>query len=208
MLEINNAVVSELSLRELVRVIARCLREVLRHEIVGLSLYDAEANQLRAYAYDFPDKQFAIPEGTPVPLKGSAGGLAFTTAKPVFFNRIEPAQAVSAFTRQLYNIGVKSGGCVPLIVQGRKLGILGVASFREDAFPEEHQELLNQVAGQIAFAVDNALAYREIEALKNKLAEIRFAILPAAPEFAPESSRRAPLLVHQQSIVPADTPAP
>src|SRR5262249_20742453 len=67
--------------------------------------------------------------------------------------------------------GVKSGGCVPLIVHGRKLGVLSVASLRDDLFPEDHQQLLGQIASQIAIAVDNALAYREIETLKNKLTE-------------------------------------
>lgn len=159
MLEINNATVSHLDLRELLRVTAACLREVLHHEIAGLSLYDPETNQLRAYAYDFPDKRFAIEEGTLVPLEGSAGGMAFTSGQPVFFNRPDPKRVVANFSKRLFEAGVRSGGCVPLIVHGRKLGILGVASFREDAFPEEHQELLGQIASQIAIAVDNALNF-------------------------------------------------
>jgi formate hydrogenlyase transcriptional activator len=159
MLEINNAVVSRLDLRDLIRVTAACLREVLHHDIAGLSLYDPETNQLRAYAYDFPDKQFVIPEGTPVPLKGSLGGKAFTSGQSVFTNRSGSEDAVSDFNKRFTELGVKSGGCVPLIVHGRKLGVLGVASLREDAFPEDQQELLAQVAAQIAIAVDNALNF-------------------------------------------------
>jgi formate hydrogenlyase transcriptional activator len=159
MLEINNATVSHLDLRELVRVTAACLREVLQHEIVGLSLYDAETSQLRAYAYDFPDKRFFIEEGTPVPLEGSVGGLAFISGHPVFFNRVDPTAYVSDFNKRLIEAGVQSGGCVPLVVHGRKLGVLGVASFREDAFPEEHQQLLGQISSQIAIAVDNAINF-------------------------------------------------
>src|SRR5262245_45392785 len=159
MLEINNAVVSQLDLRELLRVTASCLREVLRHEIAGLSLYDPEINQLRAYAYDFPDKQFAIPEGTPIPLEGSLGGKAFTSGQAVFINRPRPDEVVSEFNKRFTELGVKSGGCVPLIVHGRKLGVLGVASLREDAFPEDQQELLTQIASQIAIGVDNALNF-------------------------------------------------
>src|SRR5262245_14532359 len=159
MLEINNAVVSQLDLRELLRVTASCLREVLRHEIAGLSLYDPEINQLRAYAYDFPDKRFALPEGAPIPLEGSLGGKAFTSGQAVFINRPRPKETVSEFNKRFTELGVKSGGCVPLIVHGRKLGVLGVASFREDAFPEDHQELLTQIASQIAIGVDNALNF-------------------------------------------------
>jgi formate hydrogenlyase transcriptional activator len=159
MLEINNAIVSRLDLRDLIRVTASCLREVLRNDIAGLSLYDPDTDQLRAYAYDFPDKQFVIPEGTPIPLEGSLGGMAFTSGQAVFINRTGSEEIVSDFNKRFTELGVKSGGCVPLIVHGRKLGVLGVASLREDAFPEDHQELLAQIASQIAIAVDNALNF-------------------------------------------------
>lgn len=159
LLEINNAVVSQLSLHELVHVTAACLREVLHTEIAGLSLYDSETDQLRAYAYDFPIQQSAIEEGVPVPLEGSLGGMAFTSGQPIFFNHFSLSEVTSEFSRRFVELGVKSGGCVPLIVQGRKLGVLGVASFREDAFPEDQQQLLGHIANQIAIGVDNALNF-------------------------------------------------
>src|SRR5204862_5280754 len=50
-------------------------------------------------------------------------------------------------------------------------GTLNLASRRLDSFTPEDVELLQPVAAQIAIAVENALAFKEIEALKNKLAE-------------------------------------
>jgi formate hydrogenlyase transcriptional activator len=61
--------------------------------------------------------------------------------------------------------------CVPLITQGRAFGSLNLASRRFDAFTPQDVELLQQVAAQVAIAVENALAFKEIDALKNKLAE-------------------------------------
>jgi formate hydrogenlyase transcriptional activator len=61
--------------------------------------------------------------------------------------------------------------CVPLITHGRTFGTLNLASRRLDAFTPADTELLEQVAAQIAIAVENALAFKEIDALKNKLAE-------------------------------------
>jgi formate hydrogenlyase transcriptional activator len=49
------------------------------------------------------------------------------------------------------------------------LGALNVGSARPDAFSESDVELLRQVAQQVAIAVENALAYREIAELKEKL---------------------------------------
>jgi formate hydrogenlyase transcriptional activator len=44
-----------------------------------------------------------------------------------------------------------------------------VSSTQPERFTEEDLELFSRIAGQIAIAVENALAFREIEALKNKL---------------------------------------
>src|SRR6185503_5069299 len=88
MLQINNAVVSQLSLWELVRVTASSLREVLHHEVTGISLYDAGTKQMRAYMFDVSGNLPTIEEGTLLPLEGTVGGLAFTSGQPVFIGRL------------------------------------------------------------------------------------------------------------------------
>src|SRR5208283_5870588 len=67
--------------------------------------------------------------------------------------------------------GLRSGCIVPLITANRTLGTLSLSSRRPGAFTQEDVDLLMRVANQIAIAVENALAYREIAELKNKLAE-------------------------------------
>ena len=170
MLEINNAVVSHLSLKELVRVVSSCLRKVLQPDVTGISLYDPESNQFRAYMFDMPDNFAPIEEGTPMPLEGTVGGMAFISGRAVFMGRPDPSLPLEGFDKALIDGGIRSGGVVPLIARDRKLGFLGVGSFRDDAFSEADQELLGHIANQIAIAVENALAYREIETLKNTLA--------------------------------------
>jgi formate hydrogenlyase transcriptional activator len=54
---------------------------------------------------------------------------------------------------------------------GQVLGTLSVGSLREAAFSEEDARVLTQVTNQIAIAVENALAYREIAELKDQLSE-------------------------------------
>lgn len=53
-LEINNAVVSHLNLRDLLKAISACLRQVIPHDLAGISLYDSESRQLLSHALDFP----------------------------------------------------------------------------------------------------------------------------------------------------------
>ena len=77
----------------------------------------------------------------------------------------------SEFVRQLNAEGVQSVCCLPLITPSRILGTLNLASLRDGNFTQEDTELLSQVAGQIAIALENALAFREIDELKNQLAK-------------------------------------
>ena len=60
--------------------------------------------------------------------------------------------------------------CVPLITQGRTFGTINLASRKPDAFTSADVELIQQVAAQVAIALENALAFKEIDALKDKLA--------------------------------------
>ena len=211
MLEINNAVVSHLDLKELVRVVSTCLRNVLQPDITGISLYDPETNQFRAYMFYLPDNLPPIEEGTPMPLEGTVGGMAFTSGRAIFMSKPDPSVQRHEFDRRLIDAGIKSGGVVPLIAHDRKLGFLGVGSFREDAFPESDQELLGHIANQIAIAVENALAYREIETLKNTLAseklyleeeiksEFNFA------EIVGQSAALKKILRQVQTVAPTDS---
>ena len=60
---------------------------------------------------------------------------------------------------------------MPLITANRTLGTLSLSSLRPGAFDQEDVDLLMRVANQVAIAIENALAYREIAELKNKLAD-------------------------------------
>jgi formate hydrogenlyase transcriptional activator len=167
LLEINNMLVSSLNLHELLAAVSACLQRVVPHDVAGLALYDATSNMLRASALEFPAHQNLFIEDELIPLEGTLGGLAFTTRRAV----VGDPRGIESLPSRFTAAGVQSACTVPLISRDRALGILGVASLREHAFDEEAAELLGQIAKQIAIAVENALAFREIETLKNRLEE-------------------------------------
>ena len=166
LLEINHTLVSNLNLRELVSAISSCLRRVLPHDVTGLALYDPAIKKLRATAMDFPDHEDVFIEDDIIELEGTPSGRAFTTRLPVISNNTDLSS--DPFARRT---GLKSGCKIPLISHDRVLGILGVGRLSEDAFTEEDVDLLTAVGEQVAVAVENALAYRKIDELKNKLQE-------------------------------------
>ncbi len=165
LLEINNTLVSNLNLRELLSAISNCLNTVMPHDAAALALYDESLKELRLTALDFPAHEEPCAAGKIIPLEGTPAGLALTTREPVLndYSKSEDARVVSS--------GLKSGCTAPLLFRDRVLGILSIKSLRENAFSKDDAELLGQVAKQVAIAVENALAYREIETLKNKLEE-------------------------------------
>ena len=171
LLEVNNALVSTLDLRQLFHVIASSLRRVLHHEYTSLALVDPKTNRLRVRALEFSGGQGLIHEEMSVPIDTSPGGHAFATRSPQRYTRADLERFDSDITRRLIAEGVRSECCVPLITRERVLGTLNVASFRDSAFPQEDQDLLSQVGSQVAIAVENALAFQEIAELKNKLTE-------------------------------------
>ena len=171
LLEVNNAVVSNLELEPLFAAITASLRNVIRHEYTGLALYDAASNRLRLHAFDFPEGKDPIQEGIEAPIEDSLCGLALTARKPVLVNAGDLERFHSEFVTRLIAEGVRSVCSLPLITPNRILGTLNLASLRDGNFTQTDAEVLSQVASQIAIALENALVCREIEALKNQLAE-------------------------------------
>jgi formate hydrogenlyase transcriptional activator len=77
----------------------------------------------------------------------------------------------SEFIRRLLDKGVKSFCRVPLKSRDRIIGSLNAGRLRDAAFTAEDCELLGQVAQQIAIAVENGIAYRQIAELKEQLSK-------------------------------------
>jgi formate hydrogenlyase transcriptional activator len=171
LLEVNNAVVSKLDLRALLNAISASLRRVIHHEYASLALYEEDKNKMRVLALDFPQGKGLIHEEMLVPLDGSIAGSAFRGRRPVVLDQAAMEGFDSPTSRLMRDEGVRSVVSMPLITHDRALGTLSLASLRDAAFQQGDVDLLVQVAGQVAIAVENALAFQEIGELKNKLAQ-------------------------------------
>jgi formate hydrogenlyase transcriptional activator len=170
LLQISNLLVTGRELPDLLRGIVTTLERVIRHDFTSLALLDPLTGLLKIHALDFPGRQGLIKEETPVSLDVSPSGRCFTSAQPVIVRGAEIDRFNDEIIRLLRSEGVQTICCVPLITHGRTFGTLDLASRRPDAFSPSDVELLQQVAAQIAIAVENALAFKQIDALKDKLA--------------------------------------
>jgi formate hydrogenlyase transcriptional activator len=171
LLEVNNVLVSTRELPELFRGIVSTLERVIHHDYTSLALLDPFTGLLKIYALDFPGRQELIKPEVTIVRDMSPSGDAIATGKSVCVRGAELDRYPSEVMKILRGDGIQTVCCIPLVTQGRTFGTLNVASRRLEAFPEREISLLQQVGAQIAIAVENALAFKEIDALKDKLAE-------------------------------------
>lgn len=169
LLDVNNAVVSHLDPRDVLKAMSDSLRKVIRKDYVSIALYEPAQRQFRQYALDFPSGKGLIQEGLVAPVEDLPAGLALETKKPALFDERDLKKLTSTIAQMLLVEEIKSVCCVPLLFHDRVLGTLNIASREPSAFTDDDVELLTQVAKQIAIAVDNARVYNEIRELKNQL---------------------------------------
>jgi formate hydrogenlyase transcriptional activator len=171
LLDVTNAVVTQLDTRELFRAVAPALRRCCSADVAALSLFDQDAGVLRHHVCDAPEdfcSSSDVPMMTESTLEGSASGHVFKTGKPRVFSPSDlDGFPESGFIRAR---GIRSACVVPLATAHGVLGTLNLGAFRDGAFSPDQFPMLTRVAGQIAIAVRNAFSYQRIEELNAQLA--------------------------------------
>jgi formate hydrogenlyase transcriptional activator len=170
-LDLTNQVVSNLEFHDLLRAASASVRRVMHCDAAAVMLADTESTHLRVHALDYPESRGIFTEGSLVPIAGTVPGNSFKTGKPIVVNRLDPAEVPPEMYNKATAEGLNSFCDVPLISKNRPLGVLAVARREENAFDNGEVAFLTQVANQVAIAVENALAYREIADLKDRLAQ-------------------------------------
>jgi formate hydrogenlyase transcriptional activator len=173
LLDVTNALVSTLDLAGLIGVVSSSLQRAIPHEFTSLALREEEGDHVVIRAGAFKSGPRDCREGKMIPLDNSPFGDAFTTRRTVVFSDGELRARFFDAGRPLCRAGIRSLCCVPLMVRDEVLGTLNVGSLQPDAFTPAAVTLIQEVAGQVAMAVANALAFKKIATLKDKLAEER-----------------------------------
>src|SRR5437762_13487682 len=173
LLNLTTRITSNLDLREVLRAIAANFREVMRCDGAGVWLPGEGAGTFKLYAFDAPvSKGFAKEEVIITLPEDDPARRAFETMKPMVATVDEIGWPGGGEGYSLAAAeSVKSACFIPLVNRGRALGDLFVVRLTEETFTAEDVDFLSQAAGQIAIAIENALAYREISKLKDKLAQ-------------------------------------
>ena len=165
LLDLTNSAVSNLELRDVLRAVSSNIRRVMQFDGVGVALPEPGGENLRLYALDFPGSKGMIQEGM-LPQGEDVSALAsLRTGRPI---RVTSSELSDDHLARA--IGVKTLCHLPLATQKGVLGVLTLGSLEENAFSDEEIGFLGRVANQVAIAVENSVAYRQIAELKDQLA--------------------------------------
>jgi len=168
LLEITNAIISNLTQQALFAAIARALRRAVRFDRIAIFLHDPPKDVLRLFVLEssLPVGNYVV--GFEVTPQDSHVGWAFQHQQP--FLRHDLATERRYSTEDLvFADGVRSLLVVPLVVRGKSIGTLNLNSATPGQYSESDAAFLQEVANQVALAVENMKAYEEIAALKARL---------------------------------------
>ncbi len=168
--ELSGLLLANVDIRKLFEAISAGLHRMVPHDAAALALFDEPTAKLRVQVLASGSDTGAAQGEILLDPDASISGQAFRTRRPVILDRIDrwpfALETKHHFTRQ----GLQSGVWVPLIHRERTLGSMMVASRMESAYSQRDAEMLGQIAGQVAMAVNNALAFKQIAELRDRLA--------------------------------------
>ena len=167
LLDVTNQVVSNLQLSDLLGAISSSVRRVMQCDLVSVCFPDSEMKRLQTFVLDFPDSQGLIREEL-ISIEGSLGGFVFRTGKPWAGNASDLLQS-GLKNEPAIAEGLKTGCVLPLMSRNNVLGVLALGRRDDNPFTRIDIGFLTQVANQVAIAVENASAYRQIEEARAEL---------------------------------------
>jgi formate hydrogenlyase transcriptional activator len=210
LLEVNNTLVTNRDLQKLFPAISGFIRKMVRYDYASVAVYDESAHSLSLYPLDSPLTTGLAGLDTTLPVRDTPAGQALMERETKIFTREDLLGIQSSFVSQMLEHGIESLCCIPLTTRKGELGTLNLASRDARAFAPRDVEFLQQIAAQVAVALDNARAYREIAQLTEKLAseklyleeEIRSEL--NFEEIVGESAALKRVLAQARTVAPSD----
>jgi formate hydrogenlyase transcriptional activator len=177
LLEITSSVTSRLDLRQMVEALSTNLFRVMQCDVSALLLPDSEAGALRVTLLHNPDMRGPYREGSLVSLNSSISGQVLRKARTIWIDSFEQVRDDpeiygnpdgQLIYKHVVEEGLRTGCYLPLIGRDRVLGVLMLCRRSDNKFQKDDVILLEQVACQVAIAVENTLQYEKATTDRDK----------------------------------------
>jgi formate hydrogenlyase transcriptional activator len=168
LLAVSQAIVSHRDLATLFHELGGQLRQVARFDFLSLVLHEAASNTMSLHVLETVEP---VPPGTALvlPPQEDPAGLVWQAQQPLVTSRLAELGRWPRLLERVRQYGVQSCCWLPLTTARRRLGTLVFTCKQLSAYDTADLDFLQQVANQVAVAVENALAFQEIEALNDRL---------------------------------------
>jgi formate hydrogenlyase transcriptional activator len=168
LLQINNAIITNLSQEALLRSISEALHRVIAFDRCAITLHQPERDSFLFLAVEGELSSDYFRTGLEVPRSETSVGWVFDHRQPLLRRDLQ-RESHYANERRLCAEGIQSMCLLPLAFQGKCIGALSVVSQKRDQYSEEDAAFLQDAANQITLAIQNMQSYQEINNLKARL---------------------------------------
>ncbi|HZS71838.1 MAG TPA: GAF domain-containing SpoIIE family protein phosphatase [Candidatus Acidoferrum sp.] len=152
--EIGEEVNASLDLDTVLSRTAALIKRHIDYEIFGVLLVESDSNLKHRFAIGYPRdlaESLRIPIGQGITGSAAATGhsvrVADTSRDPRYINAID---------------SVRSELAVPLMLQGKCIGVLDIQSRHLNYFTREQQSILTLLASRLAVAIENARLFQQV----------------------------------------------
>jgi formate hydrogenlyase transcriptional activator len=172
LLEVSESIASHRDLDALFRDLAERLPRVVPFDYINLVIHDPGRQVMRVHILVAPEHS-TIKPGMELPVDGSVSGLVWATQQAVKVENLSEETRFPQLLPLLQENGVQSLCALPLTTALRRIGSLGFGSLTPRVYDEEDLNFMQQVAAQVAVAVDNVLHDESAQAAQRQLTRDR-----------------------------------
>ena len=152
---------------QLLRVTTVALRSVTHSDAASTFLFEPTSGAAWGYTIDFSESKGFLTKSAFSVTENSVTGRILPISAPTLFTTSAASWPRPPLGDALLKEGLKSGCLLPLHVGEDIQGILGMFSFREDAFRNGDVDFLSGVVDQLASALENTLqSQRYLESMR------------------------------------------
>jgi signal transduction histidine kinase len=144
-------------MNEVYETFTETLKNLVDFDRISIGLVDGDSLRFLAVSSKVPTE---LDVGVTIPLKKSVAAWVIAHKCTNIENDFTKERQFAVDGNHVRD-GLRSAIRVPLMYKGEIFGTLNLTSCRPDAYGEREQKILEQVAGHVAVAVQNALLYNE-----------------------------------------------
>ncbi|MCG8462829.1 MAG: SpoIIE family protein phosphatase [Holophagales bacterium] len=185
--ETSRELTSILDRERLLETIARIVGRLVEYQLFVVLLWDENEQVLRSVF------ERRVDEGlNPRPTLRLGEGLCGSAAALRLPVRVGNVHLDPRYVPCTEGSKVKSELAVPLVFEGRLLGVLDVESYHYDAFDAEHEQILSTLGANVAVALENSELYNRLRLDEQRLSrdlhtarEVQRFLLPRSTPWVP-----------------------